>query len=221
MAFLATRRDGTMSLRRGDARRAPVPPRNPRDARPEAQRSTNFRSCPRNAARTPNAASPLPTASMPPGDTIRPARGTSHASTRVMVEDLRCDDPDHAGCQAGCRIQWKELGFAASRRKAINRDVAPETRHRGAARSGFTECPDRPVEHGRSRRIPLSSQEFLRATEPHRVPSRRGRSCARSSAATSRLRTFVRDVAGIVMNEPRRIGPRKSLTELGRSAPDR
>ena len=26
----------------------------------------------------------------------------------VYLEDLRCDGSGHGGCQAGCRIYWKE-----------------------------------------------------------------------------------------------------------------
>ena len=40
-------------------------------------------------------------------DTITPA-GTRRMPDTVLLDDLRCDGSAHAGCQAGCRLYWKE-----------------------------------------------------------------------------------------------------------------
>ena len=40
-------------------------------------------------------------------DTIA-ATGSRRMTDTVYLEDLRCDGSGHGGCQAGCRIYWKE-----------------------------------------------------------------------------------------------------------------
>ena len=40
-------------------------------------------------------------------DTIA-ATGSRRVHDAVYLEDLRCDGSGHGGCQAGCRIYWKE-----------------------------------------------------------------------------------------------------------------
>ena len=40
-------------------------------------------------------------------DTIA-ATGSRRVHDTVYLEDLRCDGSGHGGCQAGCRIYWKE-----------------------------------------------------------------------------------------------------------------
>ena len=40
-------------------------------------------------------------------DTIA-ATGSRRMRDTVYLEDLRCDGSGHGGCQAGCRIYWKE-----------------------------------------------------------------------------------------------------------------
>ena len=40
-------------------------------------------------------------------DTISPG-GTRRMPETVLLDDLRCDGSAHGGCQAGCRLYWKE-----------------------------------------------------------------------------------------------------------------
>src|SRR5512133_2348873 len=41
-------------------------------------------------------------------DTITATGGSRRVHDTVYLEDLRCDGSGHGGCQAGCRIYWKE-----------------------------------------------------------------------------------------------------------------
>ena len=54
-------------------------------------------------------------------DTIT-ATGSRRMHDVVFLEDLRCDGSGHGGCQAGCRIYWKEAWL----RPATNVDNAAE-----------------------------------------------------------------------------------------------
>jgi hypothetical protein len=40
-------------------------------------------------------------------DTVNPARACRMPDT-VLLDDLRCDGSAHGGCEAGCRLYWKE-----------------------------------------------------------------------------------------------------------------
>ena len=65
-------------------------------------------------------------------DTIA-ATGSRRVYDTVYLEDLRCDGSGHGGCQAGCRIYWKEAWLRrVDGRAAENR---PEKRQRGRARA--------------------------------------------------------------------------------------
>ena len=52
----------------------------------------------------------------------------------VFLEDLRCDGSAHGGCQAGCRIYWKESWL---------RRVESETEPSGDSESGDTALAER------------------------------------------------------------------------------
>ena len=52
----------------------------------------------------------------------------------VFLEDLRCDGSAHGGCQAGCRIYWKESWL---------RRVESETEPSGDSESGETALSER------------------------------------------------------------------------------
>ena len=51
-----------------------------------------------------------------------PPAEPEHADT-VLLDDLRCDGSAHGGCQAGCRIYWKESWL---RRVDTQSEVAPD-----------------------------------------------------------------------------------------------
>ena len=49
----------------------------------------------------------------------------------VLLDDLRCDGSGHGGCQAGCRIYWKESWL-----RRIDPE-SPESRRRRSPRGSF------------------------------------------------------------------------------------
>ena len=62
-----------------------------------------------------------------------PESSSRRLPNTVLLEDLRCDGTAHGGCQAECRIYWKERMGRARRRDAPVRRSDDESR-RGAPR---------------------------------------------------------------------------------------
>jgi hypothetical protein len=84
----------------------------------------------------------------------------------VLLEDLRCDGSGHGGCQAGCRIYWKEAWLrrvdAGAEPATPNDDALAELEEltRGATRTQ-RDSGKGPVESYR-----CQATEALRASEP-------------------------------------------------------
>jgi hypothetical protein len=84
----------------------------------------------------------------------------------VLLEDLRCDGSGHGGCQAGCRLYWKESWL-----RRVDRGTEPEG-HDGnglaelaaLARDGATAV--REVGGVQAESYRCQATEALRATEP-------------------------------------------------------
>jgi len=79
----------------------------------------------------------------------------------VLLDDLRCDGSAHGGCQAGCRLYWKEawLRRVATDEPQLPASPADELERRVHAGTQATAAD----EHTRYR---CQATEFLRSTEP-------------------------------------------------------
>ena len=97
-------------------------------------------------------------------DTIA-ATGSRRVHDTVYLEDLRCDGSGHGGCQAGCRIYWKEAwlrrvdGRAAENRPE-NGSVAELERRAQASTRTMREIDGEPEEVWR-----CQATDALKATE--------------------------------------------------------
>lgn len=62
-------------------------------------------------------------------DLISPAGGSRRMRDTVFLADLRCDGSAHGGCQAACRIYWKEawLRPVATGRRGVPTDAATDS----------------------------------------------------------------------------------------------
>ena len=119
----------------------------------------------------------------------------------VLLDDLRCNGGGHGGCQAGCRIYWKEAWLqrapSAETPVAFSPDGAYERLNALAAQHsrGGTD--------GARTSYRCQVTEFLRSTELIRY--RDVRSLVREVTSKNvSVWTFLRVVAGIIVNEPRR-----------------
>ena len=98
-------------------------------------------------------------------DTIA-ATGSRRVHDTVYLEDLRCDGSGHGGCQAGCRIYWKEAwlrrvdGRAAENRPEDDRVGELERRARAGTRT-VRELDGEAAEVWR-----CQATDALKATEP-------------------------------------------------------
>src|SRR5215211_5911708 len=84
----------------------------------------------------------------------------------VLLEDLRCDGSGHGGCQAGCRLYWKESWL-----RRVDPDSEPEGRHGdGLAQLGELARDRahvvRDVDGAPRESYRCQATEALRATEP-------------------------------------------------------
>jgi hypothetical protein len=84
----------------------------------------------------------------------------------VLLEDLRCDGSDHGGCQAGCRLYWKESWI---------RRVDPDSEHEGRPGDGLAQLEElargstrsvRDVDRAQTESYRCQATEALRASEP-------------------------------------------------------
>jgi hypothetical protein len=97
-------------------------------------------------------------------DTITPG-GTRRMPDTVLLDDLRCDGSAHAGCQAGCRLYWKEAWLRRVSRRA--------PKAKGVSDGAYAELErlarqhtTRPAEKTAPRVVfRCQATEFVRATE--------------------------------------------------------
>ncbi len=96
-------------------------------------------------------------------DTVEMA-GSLRMRDTVYLEDLRCDGSGHGGCQAGCRIYWKEAWL-----RRVNGDSA-RTNDEGAAeleqRAKIGARAVHEIESEREQVWRCQATEALNATEP-------------------------------------------------------
>ena len=102
-------------------------------------------------------------------DTIRTWRKTRRMRDAVHLDDLRCDGSFHGGCQAGCRLYWKESwltpvagnGSERAPEPTTGRPV-PELLRANVTQNGFQDDEA-------TVRFRCQATEMYRATEP--IPS--------------------------------------------------
>src|SRR3954453_12921045 len=68
-------------------------------------------------------------------DTIA-STGSRRMHATVYLEDLRCDGSDHGGCQAGCKLYWKEAWL-----RGVDGAVAPAAEGGGEQGAGEAGRP--------------------------------------------------------------------------------
>jgi hypothetical protein len=90
--------------------------------------------------------------------------GVRRIQKTVLLDDLRCSGAAHMGCQAGCRLYWKEawLRPASSEQAAAATDTADLSRLEALAGRGVEAAestPEEPV-------LRCQATELLRASEP-------------------------------------------------------
>jgi hypothetical protein len=121
-------------------------------------------------------------------DTISASHGSRRMRNTVFLEDLRCDGSGHDGCQAGCRIYWKEAWL-----RRVDPDVAVTggddgsiELHEIAQRSTRAE---REIDGAVKEVYRCQATEALRATEPlsRFDPSQYIRELASGNLRASRL----------------------------------
>ena len=101
-------------------------------------------------------------------DTIA-VTGSRRMHDTVYLEDLRCDGSGHGGCQAGCRIYWKEVwlrpvdGDVEAAEEAPGDPAELERRTQATTRT-VRELDGAPAEVWR-----CQATEALKATEPLKV----------------------------------------------------
>jgi hypothetical protein len=95
-------------------------------------------------------------------DTINQTGAARRMPDAVLLDDLRCDGSAHGGCQAGCRLYWKEAWL----RPASAESSAAATSGAGAE-SELEQLARRNTESagGEGETYRCQATEFLRATE--------------------------------------------------------
>ena len=144
--------------------------------------------------------------------------GACRMPDTVILDDIRCDGSGHGGCQAGCRIYWKEawlrrvaddqsVAFTPDEGFERLRDLAMENSHPTTAKSGTTDI------------YRCQATEFLRSTVP--LGWWDARSFLREvSSRNVSLWTFVRVMSRLVVDETaRRMGLKSSRPFRPRTAP--
>jgi hypothetical protein len=134
--------------------------------------------------------------------------GARRMSDAVLLDDHRCDGSGHGGCQAGCRLYWKEAWL---------RRVDGGTSLEFARDDAFDRLNDLAVKNSRPMHATPAAEvyrcqatEFLRATEPLGWWSVRSFLREVSSRNVSAW-TFVRVTTRLVLDETlRRTGLRAS-----------
>jgi hypothetical protein len=93
-------------------------------------------------------------------DTVT-STGSRRMRATVYLEDLRCDGSAHGGCQAGCRLYWKEDWLRLVEAGAHTGDAAPE--EPCPQLEAVTEAGTRTVREGEDR-WRCQNTEALKAT---------------------------------------------------------
>jgi hypothetical protein len=137
-------------------------------------------------------------------DTIT-CTGSRRMHDTVYLEDLRCDGSGHGGCQAACRIYWKEAWL---------RRVGPDDDHTHASTGAIAELEPIVQAGTRARREfdgesadvwRCQATEALKATTPLKTSDVRQYWRELRSANSSRLRFFGVLMRGFVMEVASRI----------------
>ena len=91
--------------------------------------------------------------------------GVRRLEATVLLEDLRCDGSAHGGCQAQCRLYWKEAWLRPANGRAASGDVQQdasfvELANRARANvNGEGSTPEAPI-------FRCHATELLRASDP-------------------------------------------------------
>jgi hypothetical protein len=147
--------------------------------------------------------------------------GARRMVNTVVIDDIRCDGGGHGGCQAGCRVYWKEAWLRRAENGA--NDVPPEQGgaldhlRRLATENATTASPDVPDGEHVYR---CQATEFLRSTTPLGYWDLRSFLRELTSRNVS-LWTFVKVLGRIVVNEPRRRWGRRTPLRYSGAAPSR
>lgn len=119
----------------------------------------------------------------------------------VLLEDLRCDGCGHDGCQAECRIYWKEAWLRPVAPEEPHRDAGDRAAHEALVRlvteQARTAAPDGGV------RYRCQATELLAASVPLSLTDPRPYLREWTSRNVS-IRTFGRVVARATVTEARR-----------------
>ena len=93
-------------------------------------------------------------------DTIT-QKGARRMPETVLLDDLRCDGSGHGGCQAGCRLYWKEAWL---RRVSVDEPQASPVPDEELARRAHASTSV--AGSGERERYRCQATELLRSTEP-------------------------------------------------------
>jgi hypothetical protein len=147
-------------------------------------------------------------------DTISGSHGSRRMRNTVFLEDLRCDGSGHGGCQAGCRIYWKEAWL-----RRVDPDVAVTENDNGSLELNQVALRSTQAEReidGAVREVyRCQATEALRATEPlsRFDPSQYIRELASGNVRASHLLR----VLGHALSRSARRRLRRSLGALARA----
>ena len=93
--------------------------------------------------------------------------GSRRLYDTVYLEDLRCDGSAHGGCQAGCKLYWKEAWLRRVEGEFDAPDVAPEP---SPALEAVVEAGTRTLREGETDEVwRCQATEALKATEHLKV----------------------------------------------------
>jgi hypothetical protein len=84
----------------------------------------------------------------------------------VLLDDLRCDGSAHGGCQAGCRIYWKESWLRRVDEHAVPASTDGDAIARLEALAASGGRATRAVDGARTESYRCQATEALRASEP-------------------------------------------------------
>jgi hypothetical protein len=130
--------------------------------------------------------------------------GARRMPNTALLDDLRCDGGGHGGCQAGCRLYWKEAWLRRVSRKTSPAPPSPDNAYLELERLTRKETMTVRVEEDREVEVyRCQATEFFRATEP--ISWRDVRSPVRElSCGNIGLWRFARVGARLVRTELRR-----------------
>ena len=99
-------------------------------------------------------------------DTVA-ATGSRRLDSTVYLDDLRCDGSAHGGCQAGCKLYWKEDWLRRVDAEAETAEVIEES---SPALEALAEAGTRTTREGETEEVwRCQATEALRASEHLRV----------------------------------------------------